>query len=101
LGISIGLWCVSQSLADKGASYIHGTEGNPLTEIANRVGTKYLYSPESWRRYYDDEGKLLEEGVAGTVLGKVIQYSEDATEYSRENEVDKDHTALRTIRQCV
>lgn len=42
------------------------------------------------RKYYDSDGKPVDKKTARLLFGKVWEYNEAASEYSRENTVDKD-----------
>ncbi len=46
---------------DLGASWIHGTRGNPLTALANRVGARRIATDYDNAITYDSHGKVLNE----------------------------------------
>jgi len=73
---------------DEGANFIHGTDGNPLSDIAAKVGSTFVHNI-SLRRYYDENGDPLDKKTAGFVYRKVWEYSEAAAQLSREQDVDK------------
>ena len=70
-----------------GANFIHGTEGNPLSDIAEKVGSTLVHNI-SLRRYYDRVGKPLNSKTANFIYRKVWEYSDAASDYSRQNKVD-------------
>jgi len=76
---------------DLGANFIHGTNGNPLTDIAKKVGSTFIDSI-SPRRYYDRDGKALSEETSALIYRKVWEYSDAASDYARENDVDKNES---------
>jgi len=71
-----------------GANFIHGTDGNPLSDIAAKVGATFVHNI-SLRRYYDEKGKLLDKETAGVIYRKVWEYSDGAVNLSRQEDVDK------------
>jgi len=68
-----------------GANFIHGTEGNPLAEIAERVGSTYVDSLNI-RKYYDAHGKCIDQDTCALIYKKVWEYSDAAADYSRQCE---------------
>src|SRR5277367_2149532 len=43
---------------DVGANFIHGTTGNPIADIAERVGSTFV-NPFVLRKFFDDDGKAV------------------------------------------
>lgn len=84
--------------ANPGANFIHGTDGNPLTDIAEKVGSTFIHNL-SLRGYYDNKGEPLDAKVAELVYRKVWEYNEAAVEYSRENEVASSKSMAEFCRQ--
>lgn len=76
---------------DLGANFIHGTDRNPLTDIAKKVESTFVDSI-SLRRYYDRDGKALSDETSALIYRKVWEYSDAASDYSRENDVDKNES---------
>ena len=66
-----------------GANFIHGTEGNPLAEIAEKVGSTYVDSLNI-RKYYDERGKRIDQDTCALIYNKVWEYSDAASDYSRQ-----------------
>ena len=92
MGISARLWFSAlphPAAHGIGANFIHGTDGNPLTDVAKKVNSTFVFSL-NLRKYYDCDGKPVDEETSSIVLGKVWGYHEAALDYSRENVVDKD-----------
>lgn len=90
MGISFGLWYSSEKKAtDVGANFIHGTNGNPIADIAEKVGST-LVNPFVLRKFFDADGKAVSQETAGLLDRKIWEYWAAASVYSRENEVDKD-----------
>jgi len=74
-----------------GANFIHGTQGNPLADIAKKVGSTFVsYREDSRQYYYDGSGNLVDEETGDLMHTKVWTYYEAASDYSRKNVVDKD-----------
>ena len=93
MGIAIGLryfYKDDNSCTYIGASFIHGTDGNPLTAIAEKVGATFAYY--SSQMYYDGNGNALETETSSRLYQKVWEYFEAAIDCSRENFVDKDRS---------
>lgn len=67
---------------DHGASWIHGTEGNPLTPIAKETGAE-LYSLSSAAILDVDQGRWLSSRETGAVMGFVYSLSERAVDYAK------------------
>jgi hypothetical protein len=76
---------------DLGANFIHGTDGNPLTDIAKKVGSTFVDSIYL-RRFYDRDGEALSEEATALINRKIWEYSDAASDYSRENDVDKNES---------
>ena len=74
---------------DIGANFIHGTTGNPINDIAVKVGSTFVDSL-ILKKFFDDDGKAVSQETAALLDRKVWEYWEAASVYSRENEVDKD-----------
>jgi hypothetical protein len=72
-----------------GANFIHGTEGNPLAEIAKKVGSTFV-ERTAFGGFFDKAGNALSESDVAFVYEKVFTYARMASEYSREEQVDKD-----------
>jgi hypothetical protein len=72
-----------------GANFIHGTNGNPLTDVAKKVNATFVYDL-NLRKYYDSDGKPVDKQTSKVLFEKVWEYNEAASTYSRENTVDKD-----------
>ena len=75
--------------ANVGANFIHGTEGNPITNIAEKVGSTFLNSL-LLTKYFDDDGNAVSKEVAELLDPKFWEYWVAASVYSRDNDVDKD-----------
>ena len=90
MGISFGLWYSSEKKAtDVGANFIHGTNGNPIAHIAEKVRST-LVTPFVLRKFFDADGKAVGQETAGLLDRKIWEYWRAASVYSRENEVDQD-----------
>ena len=74
-----------------GANFIHGTEGNPLADIAEEVASKYVYA-FALRRFYDSRGKSADDDTKSFIFKKIMEYASGASTYSRENDVDKERS---------
>ena len=74
---------------DVGANFIHGTTGNPITDVAEKVGSTFV-NPIALKKFFDDDGKAVSQETAALLDRKTWEYWEAASVYSRENEVDKD-----------
>jgi hypothetical protein len=85
------------NLPNLGANFIHGTDGNPLTDIAEKVGSTFVHNM-SLRGYYDNKGEPLSSKAAGLVYQKVWEYNEAAVDYSRENEVESNKSMAEFCR---
>jgi monoamine oxidase len=48
---------------DEGASWIHGINGNPITELAQKAGMTTFHTVDSSRKSYDMGGALRNNGV--------------------------------------
>jgi monoamine oxidase len=48
---------------DEGASWIHGIDGNPMTELAQKAGMDAFYTDDSSRKSYDIGGVLHNDSV--------------------------------------
>ena len=72
-----------------GANFIHGTEGNPLIEIARKVGSTFV-ERTGFGGFFDRSGNAVSEKDAAFVYEKVFAYSGMASGYSREEKVNKD-----------
>ena len=72
-----------------GASYIHGTDGNPLSQLATTVGATLVPSqdPDS-RKYLDKFGNIIRLEDQRFVFKKIWEYSDAAVSYSRMETVD-------------
>jgi hypothetical protein len=82
-------------VAELGANFIHGTEGNPLTSIAKNVGATLIPSHRlELRRYYGPNGEQTETKESAFIYEKVWEYSDAAVEYSRENNVASNKSML-------
>lgn len=57
---------------DLGASWIHGTKGNPLTELADAVGAKRLATRYDSSMALDANGKVVDLSRATALAEKVI-----------------------------
>lgn len=53
------------------------------------MGSTYVYNLAA-RRYYNDKGKPLNAETTQIIFRKVWEYADEASGYSRENNVDKD-----------
>ena len=74
----------------QGANFIHGTHGNPLTEIAEEVGATFAYY--SSLTYYDGNGDALTSETSTLLYRKVWEYFKAASDFSRGNNVDKNRS---------
>ena len=77
--------------SDIGANFIHGTDQNPLSDIANEVKSTFVYSL-SLRRYIDGDGNAVDPETMGLIFAKTWEYSAAASDYSRWNDVDKNES---------
>jgi monoamine oxidase len=76
-----------------GASYIHGTEENPLTHIAKAVGATLIPRKSSDQRlYFDHDGVAAGSSDSRLIYRKISEYADAALEFSREHSIDKDTT---------
>lgn len=48
---------------DEGASWIHGTDGNPLTELARAAGMRTAFTDDDSFVAYDVGGKVIEDAI--------------------------------------
>ena len=60
-----------------------------MADIAKKVHSTFVFDI-NMRKYYDCNGKPLDEKTSRLLFGKVREYNKAASEYSRENTVDKD-----------
>lgn len=69
---------------DMGASWIHGLDGNPLTDLAKRAGAQVIETSYESNRIYDVDGKELAEAKDRRLdrlreqLQQAIEASQDA-----------------------
>ncbi|EXJ83240.1 hypothetical protein A1O1_06859 [Capronia coronata CBS 617.96] len=81
-------------LVDMGPNWIHGTKGNPITEIAERTGTKVM-EPEEEEALVDSNGTRRSNAEAVELSGKVWEMLVGAFKYSDEHSATIDpHTSL-------
>jgi translation elongation factor EF-Ts len=89
-------------LISVGASYIHGTEENPLAKLAEAVHSTLIPRHRSdLRIYYDQEGKATTQHESKVIYEKVSQYSDEASLYSRRNVVDKSTSVGNFYDNCI
>ncbi|KAG8900141.1 hypothetical protein FRB99_006215 [Tulasnella sp. 403] len=58
--------------ADLGASFVHGTKGNPLTELAGQLGLPLHPAGYSWGGVRDHNGGVVDSQLAETVGSNVV-----------------------------
>lgn len=83
-----------------GANFIHGTNGNPLADIAKKVNSTFVVDL-NMRKYYDSDGKAVDKKTTRLLFGKVWEYNKAASKYSRENTVDKDANVKDFCEECL
>jgi len=87
-GMAISL--LAMSLMVTGASYIHGTEENPLTQLVEAVQSTFIPRHRSdLRVYYDQHGVSSSQSESSLIYRKVSEYSDAASLHSRTNVVDR------------
>lgn len=65
---------------DLGASWIHGVEGNPLTELADEAGAPRLRTSYQSSTAYDSTGRVIDLGPASDRAERVIARARRAAE---------------------
>ncbi|MDP1560022.1 MAG: FAD-dependent oxidoreductase [Pirellulaceae bacterium] len=78
---------------DMGASWIHGLEGNPLTDLAKQAHAKLIETSYESNRIYDVTGKELSEAKE-TQLDRLRDQFQSAIEAAQEADED---TSLREV----
>lgn len=87
---------------DSGANWVHGTENNPIADIARRTGT-ITHDIEERQAVIDSQGNRLDESLASelseTVWGIIVK----AFRYSDEKsaEIDKSKSLMDYFREQV
>jgi monoamine oxidase len=72
----------SGHIVDLGPNWIHGTDHNPILEIAIKTGTM-IHEFKDQENFFDEDGKLLKNGrFLSAVMWEMIEH---AFKYSREN----------------
>ncbi len=71
----------------EGPNFIHGTEGNPLIDIAEKAGS--TLSQYGSLTYFDNDAQPIDIQVQTVLYRKLWEYFDVASDYSRENDVDK------------
>ena len=70
----------------RGPNWIHGTNNNPILELANETDTTHV-SPsmdaDPW--VYDESGEMVEAAAAAEQIKNVWDTVEEATTYSKDN----------------
>lgn len=84
--------------SDIGANFIHGTDQNPLSDIASKVKSTFV-SSLSLRRCFDGDGHAVDAETAGLIFAKTWEYSAAASDHSRWNDVDKNQSVDDFFRQ--
>lgn len=69
-------------LADVGASWIHGTEGNPFVELATKSMTE-MVACGAVSSMFDTDGSYVEPMVAKKLYEEVWEILDEASAYSR------------------
>lgn len=71
------------SKADRqGPNFIHGTEGNPLMDVAEKTGaTLAQYGSQT---YFDNDGKPIDTRAQTILYWKVWEYFDIASDYLAE-----------------
>lgn len=62
---------------DIGASWIHGSDGNPLTELAGAAGVETATTDQDDLTAYDSNGDEIDEGLLETVFEGLSELSGD------------------------
>lgn len=81
---------------DLGASWIHGTEGNPLTELADEIEAKRIETSYEHSILYGTDGKVLDEPDAQD-LNRLRQQLESALRKAQN--ADRDVSVREVARQ--
>jgi monoamine oxidase len=83
---------------DLGALWIHGSQGNPLTALADRYRASRIATDYDAFRLYDADGRLLPDpdvervnALFESILGKAQKYAS--------NELDEDQSFARTLEE--
>ncbi|KAK2608112.1 hypothetical protein N8I77_006745 [Diaporthe amygdali] len=69
-------------LVDIGASWIHGTEGNPFVELAEKSGTATVACGAVYSMF-DMQGRYMERSLAKDLYEKAWAILDEASEYSK------------------
>ena len=67
------------------ASWIHGTDNNPIFDLANLVGATTFSPPERGLSFYDETGSPLAMDKAAECSGLLWSMVDDAYKYSNDN----------------
>lgn len=67
---------------DMGASWIHGTEGNPFVELARKLMTETV-ACGAVSSIFDTEGRYMEPKLAERLYEEVWEILDEASEYSK------------------
>ncbi|HEX6865483.1 MAG TPA: FAD-dependent oxidoreductase [Thermoanaerobaculia bacterium] len=80
---------------DLGASWIHGTQGNPLTGLARKLGLRTLPTDYDSLRVYDSQGRPLGKERQSAIENRLDSILEDVEEVREEREAeDEDDISL-------
>lgn len=81
---------------DLGATWIHGSRGNPLTELADRYHATRLATDYDAFRLYDSEGRLIPDTEVERLNGIFEAILEKAEKYASEK-LDEDQSFAQTL----
>lgn len=77
---------------DLGASWIHGVDGNPLTELANLAGAKRLRTSYESSETFDVDGRAIDSDTATKNAHAVVRAARQEAE-----EAERDHSLAEAI----
>jgi hypothetical protein len=75
---------LSRLTSGSGANWVHGTENNPIAEIARRTGT-ITHDLEERQAVFDSKGNRLDDDLASKLSETVWAIVQKAFRYSDEN----------------
>ncbi|KAF3932088.1 hypothetical protein ABW20_dc0106046 [Dactylellina cionopaga] len=70
---------------DLGANWIHGNQGNPIIEIAEKAGSSYSADELDDTAVFAPDGTLLSKRLGEELVTKMWDYFEDGIGYSKQN----------------
>lgn len=78
------VFSLSRLTWSSGANWVHGTENNPIAEIARRTGT-ITHDLEERQAVFDSKGNRLGDDLASKISETVWSIVQKAFRYSDEN----------------